>query len=390
MAITKIDSSMLEDVSGANNLVKLDANAKIPAGTASGLLIKPGPFTSASDPTKSSNKTLGTEWLNSASGEMYICTDATADANIWTNVGDGSGDVAPFHGAGSNYGYNLGGGPSPYTNRIEKYSFTSASNGVDVADTTVSTSMDQAGCSSTTHGYSAGGNSGGAVPGNIIDKHQFATTNNSTDVGDLTSSRAGPSGVSSETHGYACAGYNNFNTIDRWTFASDGNATDHGDVYGGTRYGNGSTSSETHGYVCGGYNQGKNICKFAYTSNVTASSVGNLTGSNSRRENTATNSTSTYGYVSGSNMTPTDNPIIDRHSFTSDGNAVDVGDLASPGHGFSGTSALDYGYISANAVSGSAPIGDMIQRFAYASSSNSVDTTANLTAANGYPAPAQY
>jgi len=33
MAITKLDISMLEDVSGADNLVKLDANAKIPAGT---------------------------------------------------------------------------------------------------------------------------------------------------------------------------------------------------------------------------------------------------------------------------------------------------------------------------------------------------------------------
>ena len=72
MAITKIDSSMLEDVSGADNLVKLDANAKIPATSGAGLSVKPGPVTSASDPTISSNKALGTEWLNSTSGEMYI------------------------------------------------------------------------------------------------------------------------------------------------------------------------------------------------------------------------------------------------------------------------------------------------------------------------------
>ena len=43
MAITKIDSSMLEDVSGADNLVKLDANAKIPAGTGANLLISQVP-----------------------------------------------------------------------------------------------------------------------------------------------------------------------------------------------------------------------------------------------------------------------------------------------------------------------------------------------------------
>jgi hypothetical protein len=97
MALTKIDSSMIEDVGGANNLVKLDANAKIPAGTGANLLNKPGPLTSASDPTVSSNKTLGTEWLNSTSGEMYICTDATAGANVWTNVGAGTSSIAPAY-----------------------------------------------------------------------------------------------------------------------------------------------------------------------------------------------------------------------------------------------------------------------------------------------------
>ena len=112
MAITKIDSSMLEDVSGADNLVKLDANAKIPAGTGANLLNKPGPFASASDPAIDSNKALGTEWLNSTSGEMYICTDATAGENVWTNVGAGSGDIVPWPSytfQAENYGFTVGG-----------------------------------------------------------------------------------------------------------------------------------------------------------------------------------------------------------------------------------------------------------------------------------------
>ena len=54
MAITKIDITMLEDVTGANNLVKLDSNAKIPACSGASLSVKPGPLTSASDPTISS------------------------------------------------------------------------------------------------------------------------------------------------------------------------------------------------------------------------------------------------------------------------------------------------------------------------------------------------
>ena len=119
MAITKIDSSMLEDVSGANNLVKLDANAKIPAGTGANLLNKPGPFTSTSDPTVSSNKTLGTEWLNSASGEMYVCTVATAGENVWTNVGAGTGNVAPWYFPGESYGYVMGGFTPTYQDTIQ-------------------------------------------------------------------------------------------------------------------------------------------------------------------------------------------------------------------------------------------------------------------------------
>jgi hypothetical protein len=53
-------------------------------------------FKSASDPTITSNKTLGQLWSNSTSGEMYVCTDATTNANVWTNVGDGSGSVPAY------------------------------------------------------------------------------------------------------------------------------------------------------------------------------------------------------------------------------------------------------------------------------------------------------
>ena len=124
MAITKVDSSMLEDVSGADSLVRLDANAKIPATSGASLSVKPGPLTSASDPAIDSNKALGTEWLNSTSGEMYICTDATAGANVWTNVGAGSGNVKPWAFQGTNYGYTHGGtgAGSAHQNIIDKFS----------------------------------------------------------------------------------------------------------------------------------------------------------------------------------------------------------------------------------------------------------------------------
>jgi hypothetical protein len=52
------------------------------------------PTTNASDPAANSNKTLGHVWVNSTSGEVYICTNASTNSNYWTNVGDGTGDIS--------------------------------------------------------------------------------------------------------------------------------------------------------------------------------------------------------------------------------------------------------------------------------------------------------
>ena len=49
---------------------------------------------SSGDPaTDTNNGILGEMFVNTTSGEMYICTDATADSNVWTNVGDGTGHI---------------------------------------------------------------------------------------------------------------------------------------------------------------------------------------------------------------------------------------------------------------------------------------------------------
>ena len=54
-----------------------------------------GATVSSSNPTVTTNATLGTQWANSSTGNYYICTDATADANIWTNVDSGQASISP-------------------------------------------------------------------------------------------------------------------------------------------------------------------------------------------------------------------------------------------------------------------------------------------------------
>lgn len=46
-----------------------------------------------SDPTASTNAALGDVYVNTSSGEMFVCVDATASNNVWINVGDGTGGV---------------------------------------------------------------------------------------------------------------------------------------------------------------------------------------------------------------------------------------------------------------------------------------------------------
>ena len=58
---------------------------------------------STSDPAANSNPTSGVGhlWINSTSGEQYILTDATADNNVWTNVGDGTGTIGSAEDSGA-------------------------------------------------------------------------------------------------------------------------------------------------------------------------------------------------------------------------------------------------------------------------------------------------
>ncbi|MDC3375272.1 hypothetical protein OAW27_00340 [bacterium] len=50
---------------------------------------------STSEPTVTTNPSggVGTVWLRTTTGEMYCCTDATTNSNVWTNIGDGTGQV---------------------------------------------------------------------------------------------------------------------------------------------------------------------------------------------------------------------------------------------------------------------------------------------------------
>ena len=389
MAITKIDITMLEDVTGANNLVKLDANAKIPACSGASLSVKPGPTKSASDPAIDSNKSLGAEWLNTTDGEMFICTDATTDENVWTNVGAGTGDIIPWPSytfQAENYGFTVGGSspaigwsniigrfsisaggsstdhgdlsaasgygagfnaetygyvalgylaPSPnYDAQVDKFAFASNVTSTNHCQLSVARSLVAASYNET-HGYSAGGRISDPSASNVIDKFAFDSTSTATDWGDIGSVRYGGSPCSSATHGYHNTGQDGsdgyIQTIYKYPFASNAGSTGHGNlnISGGGKYGGAGASdiSGGYGFHCAGSGGGysKEINKYSLSSNTTASDHGDLSGNG--RYGMGGISGASHGFILGGYQTGGGGNYIDKFAYASNTTATDVADM---------------------------------------------------------------
>ena len=364
---------------GANQILQLDANAKLPALSATNLTNIPGPTVSTSDPAIDTNSTLGAKWVNKTSGEVYICTDATTGANVWTNVGAGTGNIQFFHGKGTNYGYCVGGYP-PHTNLIQKYSYASDSDAVDaLQDMNVSTSVEAGSCSSATYGYMVIQGGGTFSSQGTITKFQFNTSNNMTTVGNLTTGTTGRNqliGTMSSTYGYAMGGGEptELDVIDKFPFASDVNATDVGNLTQSRRYGAG-TCSFTHGYYAGGMSAPPYwniIDKWAFATDANATDVGNLTVAKGYMNSGV--QSETYGYCAGGTTGSASN-VIEKWSYATDANATDVGDLLDSVNSLSCTNSATYGYRQ-----GGSSYTDRIDKWSLSTDGNATDVGNLLSA----------
>ena len=75
-----------------------------------------------------------------------------------------------------------------------------------------------------------------------------------------------------------------------------------------------------------------------------------------------------YGYVTGGHgPSPVNQTTIGKHSFTSDSNAVDVGDLIAGNHANTGSQDLTHGYVAGGSTS---PFVNTIQRLAFSTGGN--------------------
>ena len=386
ITLTKVDIGMMEDVgTSANQLVQLDSNAKVPAVDGSLLTGMSTTLSGASDPTLSTNPSgVGIKYKNTTDGEMFICTDATAGENVWTNVGGGTGDVKPFLVQGESYGFVMGGNgyssgypATLYLNRISKFAFASSSSGTDLADLTIGRQGVNGGKSST-YGYACGGEPLASPQGGRIEKFAFVSTANSTTVGELSVWRSMSSNSqSSGTYVYNAGGNvgpplgERGTVIDKFAVASDADATNVGDLIEGGHSQSVSFDS-THGYVAGGYNTDPAVgtgstCiqRFSFATDGNSTDVGDMFVGRFSNEGA---SSLTHGYSAGGAITAYQN-TIQKYAMASSSTGTDVGDLlTSTGDGM-GVMDTAYGYH----VGGYPGNINVIQRYAFVSDGNAVD-----------------
>ena len=391
MSVTKISNDNIETI----DVSKLTGSfPAIDGSSITGIVGGTTVMKAASDPANDTNPAdgVGTMYLNTTDGNMFICMDATTDQNEWNNVGPGTGGVAyvPFSYQGSSYGYSLG-GHLDYS-VIQKFSFTSDTNSVSTGNLLYSTYQAE-GSQSATHGFYMRGYDWGSAT-NLryeIQKFSFVSEGNAVDTGFtcfLKSAEYSQAHSSTSTDGNHCYIVGGFGTsgavssIQRFSFDISANTIDVGDIQEGRGQGWG-WSNGAYGYCAGGNNSGNQstVFKFSFAAaGVTSTNVGALTVARRQCHGQGVNST-THGYVAAGEITGGNTPsnIIDRMSFASEGNAIDHGDLhTSVCYGAGNASSTTHGYVFGGMLADFLTI-NKIQKFAYASN-NIASDSADLTA----------
>ena len=333
------------------------------------------------------------------------------DGATWTRLPIGeAGEVLTMNEAGTfpvwgsvwtypglTYGYLMGGNTPSYlfpTTDIEKYSMTSDTNSVSVADLTVARNYTSEGNVSQTHGYCCGGHSGpggGGTHFDIVEKFQYSNDADATDVGDMTIEGNGMANSASDTHGYNAGGTPHGatyptagNVIEKFAFATDANSTDVDDMFFAVS-GCSGHSSITHGYAAGGSSNGAGpnntdmIQKWSMVTDATGTDVANLT---STKQGRTGSSSLTHGYkIAGSTNASIGLDEIEKFTFASDSNATRPGDLTAIQYGSGGGASSEAnGYIA----SGNSAVGYIvrIEKFSHVTDGNATHIADVATSRN--------
>ncbi len=296
-----------------------------------------GPSSGSSDPATDTNPSaVGDRFINTTSGEVFVCTDATTDENVWK--GQLGTDVEPpvfYGGRGTTAG---GTDAAASINIIDYVTIASLGNATDFGDLVTAREMGGAGASNGSRGIMAGG----GTSSNVMEYITFATTGDTTDFGNLTVGRhAGPGGTSNGTRAAFGGGTEapspyHSNVIDYVTIASAADAADFGNLTV-ARNGQGSFNSDVRGCWFGGHlGSGSDVIDFVVLASLgDATDFGNMTAA--AWGGIAGCSNTTRGLMAGG-ATPSYSDVIQYVTIASTGNASDFGNLTVARQGVNGFS----------------------------------------------------
>ena len=244
--------------------------------------------TDANDPAIDTNPTdgLGTKWINTTTGQIWICIDATTDNNKWQ--GQEAGYVAPSRAVAG--GVIISGASG--TTDIQYIEIETLGNAVHFGDLTQARAAGATDNGTSGRGIFMGGNRPDPTPGddiysNVIDYVTIDTPGNATDFGNLTTVRSGVSGTSDGSRGVFGGGdeppNNRVNKIDYITIATTGNATTFGTLTVGRSHPS-ATSNGARGIFAGGHTGSEYTDTIDYITIATTGNAidfGNLSASQS-------------------------------------------------------------------------------------------------------------
>lgn len=195
--------------------------------------------------------------------------------------------------------------------------------------------------------------------------------NDSDNFGSVTDRRPEDYIFQGSSYGYTTGGdapTSTDNIIQKFSFTTDGNATDVGDLTANLVYAYGGNTSSTHGYHPGGYNSGTAVTtdviqKHPFSADANASEVGTLSSAKDHLR-FASQSSSDNGYVTGGSPVATNE--IEKWPFAADGTSTDVGDLTRTTLNACGQSSTTHGYTTGGST-------NVIDKFSFATDGNATE-----------------
>lgn len=282
MSVTQITDDNIASISSTKLMGPLPA---LDGSALTGLAPSDNVLNNSTDPVITTNPAngVGTLWINNITGNIFICTDATTDENVWDSIGNDTSDVAPIppFPAVGNRGVFGNTGRNQTVVHMQYISIPTLGNSTNFGNFQIIRNGPPGGTSNGSRGVVGGGYQYSS--GNYMDDISYvtiATPGNAQVFGNLTTIRSACAAAGNETRaifacGHGTLGHGSFSTvIDYVTTATTGDAQAFGNTSAGKTYIDGCASS-TRAFYLGGYLTG--YVKTTIIEHVTIASTGNAT-----------------------------------------------------------------------------------------------------------------